>query len=142
LTAAIPHLRIARPTLDLERAERFWTQGVGMSTLYRSRQANPENLTMVGFTNATWHIELTHHPANPVTPQSTAEDVVVLYLDGDIPDALVDRICEHGGRVVSHPNPYWNEWGVTIVDSDGYHLVLCTRAWTNIPLDRPETRPS
>ncbi|MGV9639711.1 hypothetical protein [Streptomyces sp. NPDC003514] len=28
-------------------------------------------------------------------------------------------------------NPYWNKWGVTVEDPDGYRLVLCTRAWPN-----------
>jgi hypothetical protein len=32
---------------------------------------------------------------------------------------------------VLSPNPYWNEWGVTIEDPDGYRLVLCRRAWSN-----------
>ena len=136
MAAAIQHLRIARPTLDLDRAERFWTQGVGMSTLYRSRRADPENLTMVGFPGAGWHIELTHDPASPVTPHSTVEDLVVIYLDGEVPAALIDRIREHGGNVVQHPNPYWNEWGVTFVDPDSYHLVLSRERWTNIPLDQ------
>jgi catechol 2,3-dioxygenase-like lactoylglutathione lyase family enzyme len=29
------HLRIARPSRDLDRAERFWTQGLGLEVLFR-----------------------------------------------------------------------------------------------------------
>lgn len=32
---------------------------------------------------------------------------------------------------VASPNPYWNEWGVTVEDPDGYRLVLCRRGWSN-----------
>ena len=129
------HLRIARPSLDLDRAEHFWTTGVGMAPLYRSRRADPANLVMVGFPDATWHIELTHNPAHPVTPQPTPEDALVLYLDGEIPAELIARISAAGGRQEPHPNPYWNEWGVTLIDPDGYPLILSTRAWTNRPLE-------
>jgi hypothetical protein len=42
------------------------------------------------------------------------------------PDAtLVDA----GGRRVAARNPYWDRWGVTIVDPDGYRLVLSHRTW-------------
>lgn len=28
-------------------------------------------------------------------------------------------------------NPYWDTWGVTLRDPDGYRLVLSTRTWSN-----------
>jgi len=34
-----------------------------------------------------------------------------------------------GGKVVPARNPYWDRWGVTIVDPDGYRLVLSHRTW-------------
>lgn len=61
----------------------------------------------------------------------TEEDLLVIYLDGPVPDDLVARLETHGGTRVLSPNPYWNEWGVTVEDPDGYRLVLCTRAWAN-----------
>jgi len=30
---------------------------------------------------------------------------------------------------VAARNPYWDRWGVTIVDPDGYLLVLSHRSW-------------
>lgn len=129
------HMRIARPSLDLERAERFWTTGVGMSPIYRSRRADPANLTMVGFPEATWHIELTHDPTHPVTPQPTMDDALVLYLNGEVPAELIARISAAGGKLQQHPNPYWQEWGITLIDPDGYPLILSSRAWTNRALD-------
>lgn len=54
----------------------------------------------------------------------------VLYLDGPPDDDLLPRLERAGGTRVS-AGPYWDRWGVTFADPDGYRLVLCTRAWSN-----------
>ncbi|MFE2287801.1 hypothetical protein ACFXDJ_27005 [Streptomyces sp. NPDC059443] len=44
---------------------------------------------------------------------------------GRTPDeALVARLVEHGGTRTPAHNPYWDEYGVTVTDPDGYQLVL------------------
>ena len=43
---------------------------------------------------------------------------------------LIERLRTHGGTIVEALNPYWERWGVTIADPDGYRLVLCERQWT------------
>ncbi|RII13948.1 Glyoxalase-like domain protein [Streptomyces sp. YIM 130001] len=128
------HLRIARPSRDLEAAERYWTGGLGLQVLYRTTGSGgpgEHDLLMVGAPDADWHLELTHQEHALVEPRPTEEDLLVLYFDGAVPEALLARLEEHGGTRVTSPNPYWNEWGVTVQDPDGYRLVLCTRAWTN-----------
>ncbi|MDR7275938.1 VOC family protein [Catenuloplanes atrovinosus] len=114
------HLRIARPTRSLANAERFWTAGLGLDVLFRE-----EELLMVGAPGAAWHLELVAGEPAPGT-----EDLLVLYLDGPVGDALVAGLVAAGGRRVSQGD-YWDRWGVTIADPDGYRLVLSTRAWTN-----------
>jgi hypothetical protein len=52
-----------------------------------------------------------------------------LYLGAPVDDALVERLVTAGGRVVPARNPYWDRWGVTIADPDGYRLVLSHRTW-------------
>jgi hypothetical protein len=42
---------------------------------------------------------------------------------------LLTRIDAAGGTVVPARNPYWDRWGVTIADPDGYRLVLSHRSW-------------
>jgi catechol 2,3-dioxygenase-like lactoylglutathione lyase family enzyme len=128
------HIRIARPSRDLSRAERFWVGGLGLNVLYRADSggaAGGHDLLMVGRPEAAWHLELVHGGARFAEPRPTEEDLLVIYLDGDVPDELVSRLEKHGGRRVPSPNPYWNEWGVTVEDPDGYRLVLCRRAWSN-----------
>ncbi|MFD6431119.1 VOC family protein [Streptomyces venezuelae] len=128
------HIRIARPSRDLAAAERFWVDGLGLGVLYRAEGGTApgeHDLLMVGRPDASWHLELVHEASAPVQPRPTEEDLLVVYLDDEVPEELVARLEEHGGKRVQSPNPYWNEWGVTVEDPDGYRLVLSTRAWSN-----------
>ncbi|MFD9633827.1 VOC family protein [Streptomyces violascens] len=125
------HIRIARPSLDLAAAERFWVEGLGLKVVYRA-EADGHDLLMLGWPDADWHLELVREAGHPVEPRPTEEDLLVIYLDEEVPQDLVDRLVEHGGIRVQSPNPYWNEWGVTVADPDGYRLVLCKRAWSNV----------
>ncbi|GGS12405.1 glyoxalase/bleomycin resistance protein/dioxygenase [Streptomyces aureoverticillatus] len=128
------HIRIARPSRDLAAAERFWVGGLGLDVIYRHEEGGGPGehaLLMVGWPDASWHLELVHESAAPVEPRPTEEDLLVIYVDGEVPEDLVARLEGHGGERVQSPNPYWNEWGVTIEDPDGYRLVLSTRAWSN-----------
>jgi hypothetical protein len=38
------------------------------------------------------------------------------------------RLVDVGSRRVAARNPYWDQWGVTIVDPDEYRLVLLDRS--------------
>ncbi|MFF9896089.1 VOC family protein [Streptomyces longispororuber] len=128
------HIRIARPSRDLAAAERFWVGGLGLDVVFRKEEGGGPGehaLLMVGWPDASWHLELVHEAAAPVRPRPTEEDLLVVYVDGEVPDDLVARLEAHGGRRVLSPNPYWNEWGVTVEDPDGYRLVLSTRGWSN-----------
>lgn len=125
---------IARPTRDLEAAERFWISGLGLDVLYRHASVgtpDDHSLLMAGWPDAAWHLELVNDPAAPVEPRPTAEDLLVIYLGEPVPDSLVERLEQHGGKRVPAHNPYWDTWGVTIQDPDGYLLVLSTRNWSN-----------
>ncbi|MEU4351037.1 VOC family protein [Streptomyces sp. NPDC023838] len=129
------HIRIARPSRDLAAAERFWVEGLGLDVVWRhdARDDAPgeHGLLMVGWPDADWHLELVHEPSALVEPRPTEEDLLVIYADEEVPQDLVERLEAHGGKRVQSPNPYWNEWGVTIEDPDGYRLVLCIRGWSN-----------
>lgn len=57
------------------------------------------------------------------------EDLLVLDVGGPLDIDTVDRLVQAGGTVISARNPYWDRWGITIVDPDGYRLVLSHRTW-------------
>jgi hypothetical protein len=76
------------------------------------------------------HLEFT---ATAHTPPPTAhvEDLLVLYL-GD--RATVDRVLARlGVSPVRSANPYWDEVGVTVVDPDGFRVVLVSDSWRTDP---------
>jgi catechol 2,3-dioxygenase-like lactoylglutathione lyase family enzyme len=126
------HVRIARPSRDLAAAERFWIDGLGLSVLYRFEAdgtTEEHSLLMAGWPDAAWHLELVD--AGEIRPRPTVEDLFVVYLGEAVPEELVARLEAHGGRRVQAHNPYWDEWGVTVEDPDGYRLVLSTRQWGN-----------
>ena len=133
------HLRIARPVRSLSAAEKFWVQGLGLSVLFRT-SGNPADvegehaLLMLGWPGAAWHLEFIHDPEGKMIPPTTTqeEDLVVLYVEGLVDPAVVERLeVRGGGKRVTARNPYWEKWGVTIKDSDGYRLVICQQKWEN-----------
>ena len=84
---------------------------------------------MVGWPEAAWHLELVADPDGETPPAPTEEDLLVLYLDGAADNEVVHRLTEAGGTRVAARNPYWDRWGVTVADPDGYRLVLSSRSW-------------
>ncbi|WP_406278150.1 VOC family protein [Embleya sp. NBC_00896] len=124
-------VRVARPSRDLAAAERFYVDGLGLSVLWRTteRVSGEHDLVMVGLPGGNWHFELTNDPELPLDPSPTVEDLFVLYLGTPVPADLIERLVAAGGTRVAAHNPYWDEWGVTVADPDGYRLVLSTRTW-------------
>ena len=86
-------------------------------------------LLMVGWAGAAWHLELVGDPEDVTPAAPTEEDLLVLYLGGEVDEDLVRRLIDAGGTRVSARNPYWDRWGITIADLDGYRLVLSTLSW-------------
>ncbi|MFB7541181.1 VOC family protein [Streptomyces zaomyceticus] len=124
-------VRIARPSRDLAAAERFYVDGLGLEVRWRSteRVSGKHDLLMVGPGDGSWHLELTRDPERPVEPVPTVEDLFVVYLGAPVEEEQVERLLAAGGTRVATHNPYWDEYGVTVADPDGYRLVLCSRTW-------------
>lgn len=128
------HIRIARPSKSLAAAERFWTDGLGLRVLWRAAEhvEDGHELLMLGWTDAAWHLELvqvSEDDGADLQPRPTEEDILVLYLEGPVEATVIERLVLAGGKRVEAKNPYWNTWGVTIEDPDGYRVVLCQRKW-------------
>jgi catechol 2,3-dioxygenase-like lactoylglutathione lyase family enzyme len=137
------HIRIARPTRNIGQAQRFYVDGLGMELLYRvtpedtahEAGGHVDDLIMLGWPNASWHLELVldlmEDAADVCLPQPTVEDLLVVYVDGPIDRNAVKKLVTAGGKEVRPKNPYWEQWGVTVEDPDGYRLVLSQGQWTN-----------
>lgn len=127
------HLRLARPSRDLRASERFWVDGLGLDVLFRadSSAEGGHALLMVGWPDAAWHLELVDDREGETPAAPTEEDLLVLYLDGDVEAGTINRLVAAGGTRVAARNPYWDHGGVTIADPDGYRLVLTSRGWSS-----------
>ncbi|MBV6696891.1 VOC family protein [Kitasatospora aureofaciens] len=132
MIAPSTHVRVARPSRDLAAAERFYVTGLGLDVLWRTTEHVPgeHDLLMVGPPAGAWHFELTHDPARPLEPTPTVDDLFVIYLGTPIDEAVIDQLVAAGGTRVAAHNSYWDQYGVTIADPDGYRLVLCSRSWS------------
>ncbi|MEU9126982.1 VOC family protein [Kitasatospora sp. NPDC048540] len=124
-------VRVARPSRDLAAAERFYVDGLGLKVLWRTTERVPgeHDLLMVGPPGGAWHFELTRDPERPLEPTPTVDDLFVVYLGAPAEEALVERLVACGGTRTPAHNPYWDEYGVTVADPDGYRMVLCSRTW-------------
>ncbi|WEW58355.1 hypothetical protein PRK78_003823 [Emydomyces testavorans] len=124
--SATSHIRIARPSRDINQAERFFVDGLGLKVLWRSdtNVTGGHALLMLGWPGAAWHLELVDDPAGEFPPAPTEEDLLVIYVGEAIDLAVIEKLEKAGGKRVKARNPYWETWGVTVEDPDGYRLVL------------------
>jgi catechol 2,3-dioxygenase-like lactoylglutathione lyase family enzyme len=129
------HVRIARPSRDLDQAGRFWIDGLGLEVLYRAGTdaEGGHALLMLGWPEAAWHLELVEDPNAESPASSTDEDLLVLYVGGPIDEEAVNQLVRAGGQQVAARNPYWDRWGVTVLDPDGYRLVLTAAGRPGVP---------
>jgi len=82
-----------------------------------------------GWPEAPWHLELVGDPNGETPPGFADEDLLVLYVGGPVDEEAVDQLVRAGGQQAAARNPDWDRWGVTIIDPDGYRLVLSHRSW-------------
>ncbi|CAD6542795.1 putative protein YycE [Paraburkholderia kirstenboschensis] len=124
-------LRVARPTNDLDRAARFYTQALGFDVLARFANHDGFDGIVLGHANYPWHIELTHQHSTTVADAPTSEHLLVIYLPVRADwEAAVQRIRALGIEPVRAENPYWDRVGLTFEDPDGYRVVLQNAPWT------------
>ena len=120
-----PHLRIARPVLDLSRTVAQYQQGLGLEELARFADHEGFDGTVLGLRGADFHFEFTVCRTHPVTPSPTPEDLLVFYIPD--PQAWIER-CQAmrgaGFKDVESFNPYWSQQGCTFEDADGYRVVI------------------
>jgi catechol 2,3-dioxygenase-like lactoylglutathione lyase family enzyme len=114
--------RVARPARDLTRSAAFYGGLLGLHR--RGGFADHQ-----GFDGAFFalpgggELELTSGPVEPTG--GTEEDLLVLYLHhASEVRAMADRLVAAGVVMVASTNPYWDRWGVTVLDPDGYRVVV------------------
>ena len=122
-------VRFARHTHRLDEVVRFYGEGLGLPELGRFDDHDGYSGVFFGLPGTAAHLEFTsggRHDAPPPHP----ETLLVFYLgDTDAVEELRRRI---GADPVASANPYWNTHGITLVDPDGFRVVL-------VPQSGPES---
>jgi catechol 2,3-dioxygenase-like lactoylglutathione lyase family enzyme len=124
-TVDMPRMRIARPTVDINRAITFWTKVVGLDLLSQFKDHAGYDGVIFGHPRGSWELELTRHSSGAPLPAPTDEDIVALYLKRKLADAVTTRLVAEGHSPYEHPNPYWKTMGASVhTDPDGYTLIV------------------
>lgn len=126
-------VRIARPTDQLDKVIKFYTDGLGFQILYRFENHDGFDGVMIGTPGELYHFEFTHHRGHFVGRAPTQDNLIVFYLPNQ-PEwqSAVDRMKEIGYEPVKSYNPYWDVIGVTFEDPDGYRIVLQNATWSSV----------
>jgi catechol 2,3-dioxygenase-like lactoylglutathione lyase family enzyme len=124
------HLRVARPTDNLEAVVKFYRDGMGFTVLYEFTDHDGFDGVMLGYRGATYHLEFTHKRGHMAGKAPTEDNLLVFYLPDEAEwKRVVDRLERHGHRPVKSFNPYWDKQGKTFEDPDGYRVVLQHATW-------------
>ena len=116
-------VRIARQTDRLEDVVAFYRDRLGLPEIGRFEDHEGFTGVLLGMHGSGAHLELVTggHLTAPVPHE---ESLLVLYLGSR---AEVERLSA-GCEVVSSTNPYWDRCGVTVLDPDGFRVVLVEQA--------------
>jgi catechol 2,3-dioxygenase-like lactoylglutathione lyase family enzyme len=119
-------LRVARHTSRLGAVVRFYRDNLGLPELGRFEGHDGYDGVFLAVPGTDAHLEFTSGGAHE-PPVPHPESLLVLYLGSR---EAVDAACS---RVEAEPvaaaNPYWQRNGVTLLDPDGFRVVLVPRSW-------------
>lgn len=124
------HLRVARPSDELERTVAFYRDGLGFQVLSEFKEHAGFDGVMLGHPGASYHLEFTRKAGHVAGKAPTRDNLLVFYLpDRAEWESAIGRLEAAGHAPVKPFNPYWDEKGVTFEDPDGYRVVLQNAAW-------------
>ncbi|MEE2935781.1 MAG: VOC family protein [Planctomycetota bacterium] len=128
------HLRIARPTDQLERVIDFYSQVLGFVLLGRFQDHDGFDGAMLGHADLQYHLELTASLDHPAGRAPSLEHLLVFYLPSRADwQRTIDHIESFGLAAVQSLNPYWDRQGRAYEDPDGYRVVIQNGCWPPKP---------
>ncbi|KAH6873873.1 hypothetical protein B0T10DRAFT_610855 [Thelonectria olida] len=124
------HLRVARPTNNINALLKFYCDGLGFHKIGEFRDHDDFNGIMLGHSGCGYHLEFTTKRGHDAGRAPTQDNLMIFYLPepSDYNKAVSDMESAVGPAVVSF-NPYWDDCGKTFEDPDGYRIVLANTKW-------------
>ena len=124
------HIRIARPTDQLDLVSQFYIQVLGFELLGEFRDHDGFDGVMVGHSDAPYHLEFTQNSQHPVGRAPSKDHLLVIYVsDKRRWTEIIGKIKDSGAKEVQSFNPYWDRHGRTFEDPDGYRIVIQHGSW-------------
>jgi catechol 2,3-dioxygenase-like lactoylglutathione lyase family enzyme len=122
----VRHVRIARPTDQLDEVVRFYCEGLGLPELDRFTGHAGYRGVMLGLPGTRYHLEFTQHDHGSAGLAPSRDNLLVLYFDDRAHvEQVAARLAALGHLPVEAENQYWTENGaVTVEDPDRWRVVL------------------
>lgn len=123
-------IRMARPTDNLDLVSQMYIKGLGFEILARFENHQEFDGIVLGHDDWPYHLEFTHHRGSVAGKCPTRDNLLVFYIpDKKTWNETNDSIIAAGFKMVSSFNPYWDRFGRTYEDCDGYRVVLQNTQW-------------
>ena len=124
------HLRVARPTDNLQAIAKMYEQGLGLQVVAHFEDHAGFDGIMLGAESMPYHFEFTYHHGHSIGKAPTQDNLLVFYIpDKNEWDEHCKQMIAAGFKQVDSYNPYWDKSGRTFEDADGYRVVLQNTAW-------------
>ena len=128
------HLRVARPTDNLERIEAMYRLGLGFEVMASFAGHDGFDGVVLGSARLGYQLEFTRQQGHPAPANPSPDNLLVFYLlDRAQWQNACKRLLDAGFRLVPAWNPYWDAHGRTFEDSDGYRVVMQNDRWPAPP---------
>jgi catechol 2,3-dioxygenase-like lactoylglutathione lyase family enzyme len=114
-------VRVARHTNRLAQIVHFYRDGLGLREIGHFKDHEGYDGIFLALTGTEAHLEFTTG-GEQCTPAPHPDSLLVFYLGS--PDAVSDACERVDAQPVEPANPYWKAHGVTLVDPDGFRVVL------------------
>lgn len=129
MAVSMAHIRIARPTNDIDALLPFYRDGLGFEVIGGFEDHQGFDGIMLGHRSSGYHLEFTRQRGHNVGRAPTQDNLLVFYLpDAESYATAVTKMVSCSFQPVQSPNPYWNRVGKTFEDPDGYRVVLANMA--------------
>ena len=122
-------VRFARHTERLTDVVCFYRDELGLPEIGRFENHDGYDGVFLAVPGSDAHLEFTsggHYDA----PSPHPETLLVLYLGSA--DAVNETRERVGAQPVEPANPYWKQHGITLIDPDGFQVVLVARSSTQV----------
>ncbi|KAI1332737.1 prolyl endopeptidase [Xylariaceae sp. FL0255] len=123
------HLRVARPTGSIMALLPFYVERLGFTFAgsFADHEGFDGVLLALPATSPSpgYHLEFTQHALHRAGRAPTRDSLLVFYLPDETQYQDAVTLMTHAGfGPVKSFNPYWDRWGVTFEDPDGYRVVF------------------